>query len=477
MKNRVCRHLLQLVCLALLVVAGGCLFVWRIRAVFPEREEAREMLTAAVVAEAREVTGWPVGVCTERTLFHVVAGGFARFVGEGEGPYPSRCYRVVPVIFGVLLMVGFYGLGVRRNGGIIETDDGLFWGVAFVGLLFGLVGHGVVFGPQLFEALLFLGVMVAARSYVSWPGYMSAGVFGGALAVLLSVDVRVGLLAVGFLPAVAVGAGWRRLCLYWQGTHVLLAVVVALAVGAPLVRLGLGGAGGGLDYHWMMGGWPVWREVLWRHGWLCGGGFGIVGWAVLLVWCWLRADRRWARFLVIFFPFVVVLALGMERHSALGVLLLLLSAVIMGCALSVVHRGWLRGVMGGVTVLALGVGVGWAPEGRSHHWLPREVGRENVRLLRGALETPQPWRCRMRVAGGDLVACAQLIWPMRGEVASVAWGEEVVADADILVVAEPLWEGVSPAVEQYRRPGTLLLGDGGRYRVYAPKSRQLKEES
>lgn len=470
-------QLLRLVCFAVVLAVGVGLFALRLNAPFPEKEEARELLATAVIAEdGVSPAAWPAGVLARRTLFHVLSGGSACFFGEGAGPYPSRCYRVVPVLFGALALVSLFALGSQQSKGVYYSPDGGLWAMAFAAVTLGLIWHGVTFGPYLFEASVLLGMLLAARAYARWPGYFSAAAFGGLLATLISLDGNTWWLLIAFVPAIAIGAGWRRLYLYWQTLHVALALAVAVGVGSILAQFGLMGAPTLPHFEGIGFGESPWFEALWRFLWLCGGGFGVVAWSVLALWCWRRGDRRWARFFVILFPPIVLGTLCFGVKGCFGVATGVLSAIVLGMALSAVEQPAVRNILGGLTILALGFGLGWEPDGRIRTWLTREEQRESMHLLRQARKAPRQKPVRVRFVGGNTVTCAQMLWLLRTERGRVVQGDDFADDADILIVNEARLASVTAEAGRRVLPGVVRTGGGAQFRLFAelPKAKENK---
>lgn len=469
MKPAVCQRLRSL-CLTVLCAAGIALFALRLNVHFPEQKEARELLTAALLAEeGMEQRAWPAEVQARRTLFHVFAAGCARFFGEGNGPYPGRCYRVAPVLVGGLALLALFALGSRQSQGVFETPDGGLWAVAFALMILGLIWHGVSFSPYLFEACTVLGLLLMARAYARWPGAASAAGFGILTAVLLSLDANTWWLLPAFIPAVAIGAGWRRLCLYWRLWHVLLALAAALGVGSILMQCGLTGWPTWPSFEAFGFGEDPWPEALWRFLWLCGGGFGLVGWSVLAVWCWRRGDRRWARFFVVLFPPVVIGALCFGARSIFGVAMGVLAALIVGMALSAIPSRLWRLLLGSTTLLALGYGLGWQPDGHVQTWLSREEQRENIQVLRQAFKAPRRHGLRTRIVGGSREGCAQLLWLLRRQPGGAVWAQEAPDDADIFIVSEADLSRLTPMRQRLILPGVVRTGGEVRFRVFAER--------
>ena len=460
-----CRWFAQALAFAAIVAVGAWVRLAHVGAPMPTPDEAPELLAAASRAEAVGTAGWPAGTVARVTPFHEAAAVGARFLGRHEGPGGARSYRLVVFALSALFLAGIPALGLRRRGGVFETADGPLWAVAFAALAPALVWHGQMFGPFAAQAFAFLAMLVAARAYAQWPGYCAAAVVGACLAVGVAVDPNVLWVLAALAPALLVGVGWTRLCLYWRTLHVALALAVGVGLCAALARLGLWGGVPDLPRlppsaaDWVRG--PAWRAV-----WLCAGGLGALAWVGLTVWGGWRPARRWARLFSVVFPLCFAGSLFFEEGGAFAVPLAALSPLMLGLALSTVPSPWVRGVLGMAAAAFLAGWTSWALAAAWRGVPTRPAQREAARTLLAAdAAAPRLRGTRLRVETEDPRLCAAALWPLRASARRVACGEAVAGEADILVAEEASLAELPPQAARRALPGAIVLGEGRRFRA------------
>ena len=198
------RWLLQGCVFTALVAVGVWVRCLRLNDPMPLAAEAPQALAAAARAEALDTAGWPAGTVARESPFHVAAALCARFMEEGQGRPSLRNYRAFPLAMGVLFLPLVLGLGLRRRGGVFGTADGPLWTVALAAVTPALVWEGWVFGPFSSLSALFLAMLVAARSYAQWPGYVPSAVMGALWAVAVAVEPDALWVLLAAVPAVTV---------------------------------------------------------------------------------------------------------------------------------------------------------------------------------------------------------------------------------------------------------------------------------
>ncbi len=447
-----------------------------LNAPMPLPQEAPSLLGAAACGEGLGRAHWPAGVAEAPSPFLAAAGACARFFhGGGEERPQARCYRVFGVALSAIFLAGIPALGLCRRGGVFETADGPLWAMAFAALSPALVWSGRLFDPFSGQALAFLALLVAARAYAQWPGAVSAAAVGAIVAVGLGGDADVAWVLAVLLPAVAVGVGWTRLCLYWRTAHVAVAVAAGLAVWAVLLNLGLWGGWPSLPS--LPSGTEAWvRAPAWRLVWLCAGGLAFLAWLGLTVWGGWRPNRRWARLMAAAFPLCLAGSLFFRGGGAFAVPLACLTPLMGGMALSAIPQGWVRGLMGVGACVFLACWLGWTM-GRAWEGVPsRGEQKAAAATLGAARDAPARMGTRVRVVTGEVGECAALLWPLRAGAPHVAMGGGGFHDdADILIVPEGRLGGLPPDVGRRVRPGVACVRRGRAFRVFAPRPENPEE--
>ncbi len=461
------RWLVQVLVFIVIVTVGGFLRTGAFNRPVPCVREVADVWAATYYGEDLSKGAWYGPLMARRTPFHVFAGYCAAFVGEREEGHSLRCYRLFPTLC-ALLVVGLIPLlGLRRRGGLFDAADGPLWTMGFVALSPVLIWQALSFNVFSFSVLLFLGLLLTARAYAQWPGFLSAIGIGALMALLVSVQSDGVWLVLVLVPSVIVGVGWTRLCLYWQTWHVLTTVLVGGALTALSVLLGF----------WQMPALPTLPPVqlsllglLWqRIGWLCMGGLGLLAWCTLAVYGGFRPERRWTRFFVVLFPACFMGSLFFVRGGIFAVALALLTPILVGMALSLVKNPWCRAPLGLVlagTFFSYQL-ISWVPGPTSP--VPHgSFSAEARRCLSEAVAAPHQHPFRLRIVSTHRGECALLAWLLRSDVDVAALeARQTFTDADILIVREEGLARVPKAIARRIRPGKVTLETGTQYRVFA----------
>lgn len=442
----------------------------------PRAAEAPQALAAAARAEALDTAGWPAGTVARESPFHVAAALCARFVEEGRRRPSLRNYRAFPLAMGVLFLPLVLGLGLRRRGGVFDTADGPLWTVALAAVTPALVWEGWAFGPFSSLSALFLAMLTAARSYAQWPGYVPSAVMGALWAVAVAVEPDALWVLLAAVPALAVGVGWTRLCLYWRTLHVALALAAGVGLWSLLGHFGLTGAPTLPTLPETAADWL--RGPLWRLQWLCAWGLGAVACVGLAAWGLCRPDRRWARTLAALFLFAFAGSLFFREGGVFAVPLAALTPISAGVAISAVARPWVRWALGNGALMLLCAALTAVALAEVGEQVARAKQKAAFATLAAAADAPRVYPTRVRVQGAATPGvCAALLWPLRGEVARVVSEDgDIFADADILIVEESRLGALPPGVGQRVRPGRACVAPGQAFRVFAARPNEGNAE-
>ena len=330
--------LLQSLILTLILTVGVLARAYRLNVGPPEPAESEHIMTVAEAADSVEEL---VCVRHNRTLFHELSGICVRFMGNGDGSVAIGYYRLVPLTASALTLFLVLGLGLHRRGGLMGTPDAVLWGTALLAVAPGLAASAWFFTPDSLQILFFGGLLLTMRSYAQWPGSVSAALFG-VLAVLLAAVTPDALWTlIVLVPAIFIGVGWRRICLYWRTWHAVLTLGCAGALFFVLWRVGVASL-------------PevprvptaFLRELADRivvDG-LCGLAF--VAWGWVAVWAFLGTDRRFARVIALLFLFSFWASFFFEGGGPFAVQLAVLSPLVLAVALSTLPSVILRWAVG-----------------------------------------------------------------------------------------------------------------------------------
>lgn len=437
-----------------------------VNAPLPLPEEAPALLGAAAIAEGLNTNEWPEGVTERPSPFLLSSALFARFLHEGtDSPPTARCYRTFGLTLSVLFLAVIPVLGLRRRGGVFETADGPLWAMAFAAVSPALVWSGIVFTPFAGQTFAFLALLVAARAYAQWPTYVAAILFGTIVAFGLAVDPNVLWVLLALVPAMAIGVGWTRLCLYWRTAHIVAMVAALALVWGALAWMGWGG--GSLELPAFNTATEDWlRESSWRLVWLCAGGLAVLAWLGITIWGGWRNDRRWARLMAAAFPFCLIGSLFFDKGGALAVPLTCLTPLMGGVALSTIPKPWIRGVLGGLVLIFLTFWLYWTA-GEAWENIPdRDTQKATIACLAKAHTAPATHNPRIRILADaqdawDPAVCATLLWPLRSVASSVVC-DYAYTEADITIIPDSTpWEPRQHAL------GTIELRKDRRFRVFA----------
>lgn len=460
----------------LVFLAIAAVGIWvrspNVNAPLPLPQEAPALLGAAALGEGLNVSNWPKGVAEKPSPFLVASAMGARFLHGDSGLPTARCYRIFGLTLSILFLAAIPLLGLRRRGGVFETADGPLWAMAFAAVSPALVWSGLLFTPFTGQAFAFLALLVAARAYAQWPSAIAAILFGAIVGVGVANDPNVLWVLLALAPAMAIGVGWTRLCLYWRTLHVI-AMLAALAVvwggfawmgwrGGPLELPTLGVA----SEDWL-------RESAWRLVWLCAGGLSLLAWLGLTIWGGWRNDRRWARLMAAAFPFCLAGSFFFDEGGALAVPLACLTPLMGGVVLSTIPKPWIRGILGCAAFLFLvfclvrTAGEAW------DNSPTRDEQKATVECLAKAHAAPVTHKPRIRILADaqnawDPEACATLLWPLRAVASSVIC-DYSYTEADISIVPEETpWEPRQTYI------GLAKLREGRVYRIFADRPATTK---
>ncbi len=453
---------------ALLLIVAASLYALRLNVPMPSALEAPHLLSAAALAEAPHEgeAQWQEGICARKTVFHVLAGGCARFLSERSSPLPIRYYRLTPIACAVIGLALLPLLGLRRRGGLFEYADGTLWAIAFLTLCLGALCRVAMFEPFALLGLLFILLLTAMGAYARWPGYVSASVAGGVCAVAMGVSPVTLWVVALLIPAVLIGVGWTRIRLYWHSLHVLLAVSVAIGGCSLFGHLG-----------WMTPPpLPALPDALARAGFsllrevMLSGCFGLslLAWFFLLFGGVKRREHRWLRVLVVLFPVLLVGGIFFPGEASFTAPLAVVSALLMAMALLVIRRAWVRGVVGGVAIAILIAGAFGVWEVEHQAFPTAREDRRSVSVLRLAATVPRKPFFRVRVLTDSPEVCAQMLWTLRGAARWVEFGTEVnLDDADIVILKEDATKQIPPPLGRALLPGVITVSGKTRFRVLA----------
>jgi hypothetical protein len=402
---------IQILLYALIVGIGCRVFYTPLRTPLPLPQEAPHLLTTAADAEHLNLATLPPGCSAIKLPFHKCASSFVQFISEAHSSgYRIRTYRIFPVTLSIFFLLLIPALGLRRRGGCFETEDTAFWIAAFVITTPPFLCYGSLFLPLSFQALLFLSLLIAFRSYVQWPGYLSALFISLFISISISIDAEVAWVILLMIPAIAIGVGWRRIRLYWHNGHFIifsLLLITLLLIGyyfnliPPLPFPTLYP----IVHHFL-------PELTWRFIWLTAGGFGFVAWVGLLFWIIYHPDRRWAKVFVTMFPLFFIASFGFTQGGAITVATISLSLLLLGMALSIIPSWRLRLLIGGSAILALAFSM---PHFVRNHFTPYQTKHEQHLIAKTLLEscrTEAHWR-KITLSIQDPRLCARLAWPIR----------------------------------------------------------------
>ncbi len=460
MKRGVWWYLSILLFMAVLAV-GGWFRAFDLSRKLPTACEAGDLWAATqYVEDVSPIAN--VGLLSARaTPFHGIAGYCAAFVDERSTGFTLRYYRVFPFVCSLLIVGLIPLLGRYRRGGLFESADGPLWAMAFVACSPVLVWQSMFFHAVPFMVLLFLGMLLTARAYAQWPGYSSATLMGLFCALMiLHMGDMLWLVAV-LIPAIMVGVGWRRLCLYWRTLHVLtmlFTAAVVIAVGLLLQFRVTPSLPTLAAFQASLA-----EPILWRLGWLCTGGLGVLAWFALAIGGGFRPDYRWTRVFIVLFPACFMGSLFFDQGGIFVVPLVLLTPIMAGMAVAQMKHTWVRVLIATLLLLSLAVGSWRTLETGDATFRPRELQKQTLARLKAALTAPRVRPYRVRVVSADVRECAELLWIVRARVDRAAYSAQAsFTDADILILRED-------AAASVARPDAITLDTGTSYRLFTTR--------
>ncbi len=436
---------------------GGWFRAVDLRRRMPTLPEVSDLWAATCTIETTNQVNNATALTTTTTPFHILSGHCAAFFDEANSAYSLRCYRVVPFVCSLLILGLIPLLGLTRRGGLFDTADGPLWTMAFVAFSPVLIAHTFTFNVLPLTVILFLGLLLTARAYAQWPGYLPATFIGVFCAALLSIDSNTLWLIAALIPAVIVGVGWTRLCLYWQTLHAVTAVVVCGALVALAAFFGFQTPPNlptlsPLEHSILL---PTLRCV----GVLCTGGLGIIAWCGLAIGGGFKPEQRWARVFIILFPTCFMGALFFDKGGIFVLPLVLLTPIMAGMALVHIKDCRCRTLLGGLLVLSLFAGSLRMLNTATDTARTREQEKLTLARLRNALTAPHLRPYRVRIISSHPEECAELLWVLRKHVDTATYGsQEILDDADILLRRE--------LGERSGRTDLITLENGAHYRLF-----------
>ena len=431
-------------------------------------DEAPHLLAAATLGEAISSAQWPDELVAQPSPFHMLAAPSARFVATRR--ISARCYRIFPIALSALLLPLMLLLGIRSKNGLLERQDGILWAIAFTAFSPELVSRSWTFAPFSQMAFLFLGILLAARFYVQWPGFVAAACLGGLWGLSVATSPNVCWLLLLAIPAVIIGTGWSRLKLYWHTLHVTLAFFVGADVWGMLHRAGLAAFPDmpKTPRYFVSNIFQtneLFEMILF--------GIGLVAWAHLLIWSWHRPGRRWARFLALLTLMAVVCVAFWGLDDAFLAPLAVLLPLLLAQAIETLRVDYGRWILGNVVLMALGA-LSLLATIRDQVARPAYESQKAACLaLEEAVREEDGLPDALLVVATERSdVCAQVLWPIRGNVQRVQFGKTPpFAHADLAVVPE---EQPMPSPQAEWNPcGEVILPFGGRGRqiLYIPHPR------
>lgn len=415
-----------------LIISIGCWsFYHTLSNPTPFPNEAPHLLTAAVEAEACNLSMLPEASLATRQPFHECAAAFVRFISESRpNGYRTRTYRLFPMLLSIFFLLALPALGMKRRGGCFETDDALFWTALFVIFSPAFSSYGSLFLPLSFQALLFLGLLISFRAYVQWPGYLSAIVIALCISLGISINADMAWVSLLFVPAIAISVGWRRICLYWHTGHFLTFCGVLAA-----------SLGSGIYFDLIQP--PTLPDFTFPAGcvtlhayWFALGGFSLIAWVSMIFWCAYHPDKRWAKLFTLIFPLLFISSFGFVRGGGFAVPLVCISPILLAMALSAIPNLRIRIIMGGITLLVLAL---YVPE-LNHHPLTREAQRHFARTLIHHTQAQKGTPITTAIRFNDPEWCAFSVWPIRHTrlVSGEAAPHATLSRVDRLLTDQPL---------------------------------------
>ena len=404
------KRVYQILLYTLLLCMGGWLFYAPMRAPLPASAEAPHLLAAAIDAEHLSLPTLPQGAQAKSVPFHRCASAFVQFISEEHlSGYRIRTYRLFPATLSLLFLLLLPALGLKRRGGCFEREDTPFWVALFTLATPPFLCYGSLFSPLSFQALLFLILLVAFRSYVIWPGILSTFVIAFVTILGLTISGNILWVLLLMLPAIGVGVGWSRIKLYWRWSH------VATFTTLFLTALFCGWHFGFIQAPSLPTAWPtldgLLNAMVSRLVWLTAGGFGLVAWLGLVSWCLYHPERGWTKVFTLMYPLFFMASFGFEGGGEFTVPMICLSLILLGMALAKIPTLRIRFVISGSALIALAIAM---PRFINNHFIqtPADAQRQIAHTLMRACKTPQAWR-KVAFEIKDPTLYATMLWPIR----------------------------------------------------------------
>lgn len=377
----------------------------------PPMDDAVTALVVAKDVDELQTSQWQGVDIPQSTVQHHWLAAFAEMVSTETIAY--RNYTFLPLFLSVLFLPLVLCLGWRKNGGIFYASDGPLWALAFAVVSPVAFMGAASLTPFTLQCVLFLLLLVVARSYARWPGHLSMILMGAILAFTITISVESAWCLLVFIAAILFAVGWVRLSLYWRTTHVVTMVVVT-SIGLLIAYL--------CDWLYL----PQYPQLetdpstLWmifkrQITWLCVYGVGIFAWGGVLAIAIFNKDSRWERLFAIFFPICFILGLFLKQEVGLifVVPVAVLTPIMVALVLSRCPKLHWRWWMGNLILIGLCIGF-WAAMRKSNEELKLDqVSAEKLRELNHLNPTDEPVNLVL-LHMDDQRHIAQILWTLRG---------------------------------------------------------------
>lgn len=348
------RRILQL-CIFVSLLAIG---TW-IRALAPSYEipppsDATTALVVAKQVENLQTEHWRGVKLPQETFRHHLLAVSAKGVSPEVSPY--RDYTFLPLFLSVLFLPLVPCLGWKKHGGVFHTSDGPLWALAFTTVLPVAFMGATSLTPFTFQCVVFLLLLLAARSYALWPSMLPAISMGLIMAGAVTVSAEVAWVLILFFLVTLFGVGWTRITLYWRTSHVVI-MVISMFLGLAVAFF----------FGWLSA--PqlpkinLCIETMWVHlkhqiTWLCVYGVGLFAWGGVVAIARFQKESRWERMIAIFFPIAFLFGIVFEGEVgiAFAIPLAVLTPIMVALVLTRCPKGVWRWWMGNVILIGLCIG-------------------------------------------------------------------------------------------------------------------------
>lgn len=432
------RRLIQFTLFLILIGVGAWIRISTSVHDYPPLQEAPSALVIAAHAEPIRTLKWPIEGLRSPSIQHQLLATSLK--GFEQGTLNFRDYCFLPLFLSVLLLLLFPCLGWRKHGGVFLTIDGPLWGLAFA--VFSPIGFmgATSLTPFTFQCVVFLAMLLAARSYAQWPGYWSVVCMGILIAGAIVISPESLWTLLLLTVAIVFGVGWTRLTLYWRTAHVCVTLLIA----------------GGLLAFAALCGWVNWPilpmmqengaavvETCYRIAMLpCTYGIGLIAWLGIVILPFIKKDARWERvFAILFFMSLLFSILFKSEVSFVFVVpLVVLTPIMVAMIITSCPKATVRWWLGNVILVGLLLGLVTTMKVSSkalryeEHLLPAIAQLEKESFANAKYD--------LRLDETDASIVAQVLWIFRhyasGKSVAIGPGETLDAAVYIVRVASPL---------------------------------------